>query len=143
MRHQSHHLVEQIAGSGAIDGRNGEGFSQSQGIKFAFKVNALIVIVFVGDQHHGFFGASQNGSHVVVEVGDTIFDVDHKQNHISFLNGECHLLIDFIFKNIVAVHHPSTGVHHRHFHAFPFGFAILSVARGTAFIVHDSGSRFG
>ena len=72
-----------------------------------------------------------------------VFDIHHKQNHISLFDGERHLLVDFVFKYVVAVHYPAAGVDHRHFHAAPFGFAILAVASGAALIVHDGGAGFG
>ena len=47
---------------------------------------------------------------MVVEVGDAVGHVDHKENHVGLLNGYAHLLIDFFFKYVVGINHPSACV---------------------------------
>ncbi len=65
---------------------------------------------------------------MVVEVCDTVHGIDNEQDFISLLDSHSHLLVDFLFKNIVGIYHPSTGIYNREFPTAPVYFAILAVA---------------
>ena len=80
---------------------------------------------------------------MVVEVRDTIHGIDHKKYFIGLLYGQIYLLVDFRFKYIIGVNHPSAGIDDGEFLAVPVHFAVLAVARRSGGRIHDCRTRFG
>ena len=139
--HLPDHLVEQVARAVAVGCRDGERLSQSQCVELGFGIHALVVVVLVGYDDDGFGGAAQDVGHLVVKVGDAVLDVHDKEDDVGLLDGDVHLLVDLVLKDVLAVDYPSAGVHNRHFHAVPLHLTVLAVAGGAAGVVDDGVTR--
>ena len=47
---------------------------------------------------------------MVIEVGDAVLDVHDKEDDVGLVDGELHLLVDFLLKDVLAVHYPAACV---------------------------------
>ena len=104
------HFVEEVAGAVAVDGRHGIGVAEPEGVEFGHVVEPVVGVDFVGHEDYGLARFAQDLGDVVVEVGDAVHGVDHKEYFVGLLYGELHLFVDFAFENVVGVDNPTAGV---------------------------------
>ena len=81
--------------------------------------------------------AAQNAGHLLVEVGDAVFDVDQEENEVGLFGGKRHLFAYFAFEDVVGVNHPAAGVDDGELLLAPFALAVLTVARGAGLVADD------
>ena len=100
-------------------------------------VHQVIVVHLVDDENHFLRRAAQQIGHRHVQIGDPGRHFDQKQNHVGLLDGQHHLLADFLLENILSAQRVSARIDHRKLAAVPVGLAVMAVARRTGRIVHD------
>ena len=98
----------------------------------------LEVIGLVGHHQNRFTATTQDIRHFLIQIRQTVYHIDNKQDDIRFFNSDFHLLIDFFLKNILRVDNPSTGIHQRKLFCQPFDLAILAVACCPGLFIYDS-----
>ena len=113
------------------------GVAQSQCVEFGGLEDLVVVVGLVGHQNHFFLGASKNAGHSLVEVGDAGAGIHQEEYHIGLFRGHGHLLAYLLLEDVIAVDHPSSGIHYREFVSCPFTLSVLAVARGTRLVAHD------
>ncbi len=69
-----------------------------------------------------------------MDIGDNI---DHKDKHGGFFNGNVHLFSDGDFELVIGVGNKSTGINYGKFDTIPVASSIVSVAGYSAEIVND------
>ena len=84
--------VEQIAGAGAVIGRDGDRIAEAELVKLERVVAALDIVGFVGDEDRRFVGAAKNIGDFMVAGGDARFGVDHQDDDVSFVDRGLRLL---------------------------------------------------
>ena len=129
--------VEEVAGAGAIGRRDFDGSSEAEGVELGGVEMGVADIILVGNDDHRLLRAAQDGSHLVVEVGDAGGRIDHEEDYISLFDGDMHLLIDLLFEDIIGIDHPAAGVDDRELAALPVDLAILAVACGAGSVIDD------
>ena len=98
----------------------------------------LVVCVSLICHNNNFFARlAKHVGDAVIEVCDSVADIDKKEDYISFLNGDFDLLVDFILKDVLRVDHPAAGIDQRKLTSIPYTVTILAVARGSCGVAHD------
>ena len=99
------------------------------------------VIRFIGHNNHRLLGTTQDSSYFVIQIRNSIQDINDKQDHVCLFKSDFHLLVYLFFKNIIRINHPSAGVNQRKFFTRPLCLAILTVAGSTCFLVDNRLAR--
>ena len=100
----AHHLVQQLAGPGAVDGGNREQFlAYAEAVKLVRVVKPLVVVDLVDHDVGGFLHFSQQLGETLIQIGDSQLHVAHEQNHVRLVHGQQHLLVDFLLENVGTV----------------------------------------
>ncbi len=91
-------MIQQVAGATACSSRYAERITQAESIKLGSLVCILIVVCLIDyeDDTVGLLCTAQDGSHLLVQVGDTRLDIHEEQDDISLVSGQLHLLTYFL-----------------------------------------------
>ena len=107
------------------------------------------VILFVVDVMNGVTDLDMQVATIVRRSNSPVIKVANKtdnnelQYNVCFIHSHQYLLAYFLFKDIVRVHHPSSGIYHGEFFPQPFGLTILAISCCSCFFVHNSLTCFG
>ena len=129
-------LVEQIAGTAAVECADRIGITGTEGQELPPVVLAPLVVGLVGHQQDRRFDPPQPVGQRLVVLGDTRCRVDEEQHHIGSLHSSFDLAADLDIE-IVAARQPPTGVDQQEVHAEPVGLCLLAIT-GHAGAVFDN-----
>ncbi len=134
-----HHLVQQVACTRTADGGDAEQIAGNpQTVKFLCLIHPVLIVHFICDQVNRFVDIPQQAGEVLIQVGDSDFGIHHEENHVRLLHGEQHLLVDFLFENIIAVGNVSARINDRKIFPVPRRLSVIPVA-GHAALFIDNG----
>ena len=131
-------LVQQVAGAVAVYGGDGDGVSQSQGVKFIYRgVGGSRGVGLVHRQHHGLAGTKQHVGHILVRGGDAGADIRDQNDHGGGVDGDLGLLPHEEQNLAVGAGLNAAGVHHVKFSAAPLALGIEPVAGDAGGVLND------
>jgi len=140
LRQELDDAVEEFAGAGAADGRQGVGLAQAEAVELRHVVAGVAQVVLVGHQDDWLLRPAQYVGHVLVEVGDAVGGVYDEHDLVGLLDGDLDLLVDFLLEDVVGVHDPAAGVDDGEVAPGPVHESVLAVAGGAGGGVHDGGA---
>ena len=137
-RQEADHAVEQVAGAGAMDGRDRVGLAQPQAPKFRRHREALVggFTLIHRQQHRHPLAPKPFGDRLVCRHQPLLAIHDHHR-HGRFSQGEVGLLADLRQKFAVVVEHQTAGVDHPERAVGPEAFLVGTVAGDTWLVVHN------
>ncbi len=97
----------------------------------------FVGISLVYGQINRFFCPAQDVGKVLVVAGKPGIDVHHKNDDITFIQSQLHLIPDGLLKNILRTDHISAGIYQGEKLSVPFRKSVMPVTGDTGLIVHD------
>jgi hypothetical protein len=133
-----HAGVQELVGAVAVDGGQGDGVAQTQGIEL---VNAGVHLAdgvhFVHAKHHRLPGAQQHVGNVLVRGGDAGADFGQKHDHIRRGDGDLRLLAHKEQDFAVGRGLNAAGVHDVKHAAVPLALGVQPVPCHAGSVLHD------
>src|SRR3712207_1640506 len=97
------------------------------------------VVCLIGDEQHRLLSLTQDLRHLIVKVCDAVQYIHDEEDDVGLLDSDTYLAIDLLLEDIIAAHHPASGIHYRERSLTPHSMSILPVA-SSAGLLRDDGT---
>ncbi len=133
-----HDLVEQVSRAVSVNGRDGPGLAESQGVEVPQGLLVRGVVKLVGHEEDRLARAAQDAGDRLVLVRDARGCVDDEDDDVGLDAGGLGLLADAAGEGVVgAAGLDAARVNEREVHAVPVGVMVAAVARDAAALMDD------
>ena len=133
--------VKQIARAATCCGTDTPWLAQTQAIELGSRVILGAVVNLVAHKDDGQLCSTQNLRHVGIPVGQSVLHIHHEEHQVGLFGSHDNLSADGVFKDIIRVDYPPSGIHHGELAPVPTTFSILTVAGGTGSITYNRLAR--
>ena len=131
-----HHLIEQIAGTAAMQGADRNRIAEAQREKLPAFILAAIIVRLVGDQNRLVASAPQPLSDRRILIEHSRCTVDHEQHEIGCLDCGLDLFGDLDVE-IRTPGHPTAGIDDREVVPQPLGIVFVAISGDAGTILDD------
>ena len=130
--------IQQITGTMAVDGRDGDGIAQAQVVELVnIGVGHAHLVHFVDSQDDGLSGPQKHIGHVLVGGGEAGLDVTDKDDDVGVGNGDLGLLAHEGQDLGGGAGFDTASIHDIEGAAAPFALSIEAVAGNAGGVLHD------
>ncbi len=95
------------------------------------------IIRLIGHHDHRLARPAQHLCHTCIQIGPPVHHINHKKNHIGFINGNTYLFVDLILHDIIRIYYPTAGIYQGKLLSIPAHLPVLAVASSTRYFRHN------